>query len=189
MKKLILAAALLFPLSAYAQDCAFPKELSFDAVSDHCAAHLRSLYANSKDFGQFTEEPNGESGRAYFANGRRTGVILSFKKTSVYSHSASADNLGLTPVFDYGIAFAAKPAAFDNCSYISSPAQSSGFTGIICGSGDKPKVAFELKGRVVRGQYLKISGGGLKASVRQYAGFLIMEGTLNGERFYAYFWL
>ncbi|HBA62198.1 MAG TPA: hypothetical protein DCZ92_15565 [Elusimicrobia bacterium] len=184
MKKLLIAIFLTLPAAASAADCGFPKDLMRGAsnITD-CGQYLRSLYINSKDLGDFAGLEKGRSGRVFLAGGSQVGAMLGFTKSWLHRPSTVVPGvMESIDAYDYAFLLAGDRAAFDSCDYPMAQDR------LACVPGEYPSVSFTAKGRVERGNELAIKYSPLAATVRQYEGFYIMEGRLDGQLFYGYFW-
>ncbi len=148
-----------------------------------CSQFLRHLYINTKDLGDFAGLEKGQSGRIFLASGKQTGAMLSFGRSFLQRPSSVVPGvMESIDAYDYALLLSPEMKAFDDCDYRLDQYR------LLCGPNYSPTISFTAKGRVERGTELSIKERPLEAAVRQYEGFYIMEGRLDGELFYGYFW-
>ena len=185
MKKLILALILSLPAAAFAVECGFPKDLLRGANAEitDCGQYLRFLYINTKDLGDFAQLDKGRSGRVFLAGGKQAGAMLGFSRTYLQRPSPVVPGvLESIDAYDYTFMLTREAKGFDDCDFLMD------YNRLACVPGSYPAVSFTAKGRVERGNELSIKYPAITAAVRQYEGFYIIEGRLDGELFYGYFW-
>ena len=184
MKKLITALLLVLPVAASALDCGFPKDLMRGAneITD-CSQYLRFLYINTKDLGDFAKLDKGQSGRVFLADGKQVGAMLAFSQTFLQRPSTVVPGvMESLDAYDYTFMLTQDVKGFDECNFMMSQDR------LACVPNEYPAVTFTAKGRVERGSELTMKYSPMTATVRQYEGFFIMEGRLDGQLFYGYFW-
>ncbi|HNW44291.1 MAG TPA: hypothetical protein PKI19_07280 [Elusimicrobiales bacterium] len=185
MKKLLFALIISLPAAVPAAECGFPKDLlrGHNGPVTDCSEYLRSLYINAKDLGDFAGIEKGQSSRAFLADGRQVGAMLSFGKSWLQRPSTVVPGvMESIDAYDFAFLLSQDKTAFDECDYLIQ------WDRLACGPNYRPSISFTAKGRVERGRELTITAPGMTATVRQYVGFYILEGRLDGQPFYAYFW-
>ena len=185
MKKLITALLLVLPVAASAADCGFPKDLlRWGGEVTDCGQYLRSIYINTKDLSDFAKLEKGQSGRVFLADGKQVGAMLAFSQTFLQRPSPVVPGvMESIDAYDYTFMLTNNVKGFDECDFLMSQDR------LACVPNEYPALTFTAKGRVERGNELVMKYSPMTATVRQYQGFYIMEGRLDGQLFYGYFWL
>lgn len=185
MKKLLAALLLMLPAAGSAADCGFPKDLlRFGGEVTDCSQYLRAIYINTKDLGDFAKLDKGQSGRVFLADGRQVGAMLAFTNSWLKRPSTVVPGvMESIDAYEYTFMLTNDMKGFDECNFVMAQNR------LACMPDNYPSLKFTAKGIVERNNELVIDAPGIKAVVRQYEGFYIMEGRLDGQLFYGYFWL
>ena len=148
-----------------------------------CGGYLRQLFINTKDMGDFDKLDKGQSGRVFLAGGKQAGAMLAFSRTYLQRPSTVVPGvMESIDAYDYAFLLTQSAKGFDDCDFLMD------YNRLACVPNEYPAVSFTAKGRVERGNELIIKYAPLAATVRPYMGFYIMEGRLDGQLFYGYFW-